>query len=314
MKIIIVIMAALLVLSGCASSKALQISEAAGIGKKLNDLPLVKIKKAGVKFSRSTFNDKALDVADLGIAAGGAMGFPLFSGLGNMGNVAFGLLDMMTRTTLPMENTRILFWMPAELAVVDEHNKARSGNMSREKTKLYENLNQFVMPAFEKALPPGWEHIVKKEVAKEKDLRTIWMKGIDKARGKEHKTISFAYDKHYLRNEKENLDVFINLGIYRKQKFGGAPDILDLSGERMSYDEGVPLGFVVPENAELYNLPGLNILSLYQDVSVNLPDWAYIYVAPRNGLTSIPLMFHKGKLMLFMKPSDEKKLKTAMKE
>lgn len=45
----------------------------------------------------------------------------------------------------------------------------------------------------------------------------------------------------------------------------------------------------------------INSLEFYQRVSRELPDWAYIYLAPFKGLIQMPVILHCGEAHLFVR-------------
>lgn len=309
-SIIVVLLAAGLVLSGCAGmtkpkpyvsdpehSFAWNVARAGGI--KVKDVPWEEVQKA-----REEALAKGAPVADSGPSALGAASYGVVHGL-STGSFLHGGLGALSWLSLggshdSSEFSAVLVWMPKAMAASPE--------------KAGEKIETMVRKAYEKALaetvfPPGYTVST--------ELKTILV-------GKRLKRIGYFISG----NECDNKNIDARYHIIHFPMLAKA---FHLKGVKMLPDKGVAPNFVFSgecwtchlpiygctfvDNSEFLpkKLPKFPDLEVFRRTSENLPDWVSIYLSPASKISmsdenggfkflELPLIMNKGKTHFFVEP------------
>lgn len=250
-------------------SEALQIARAAGL-KQLKDVPRDKIDQAIRERPDMTTSNVITTVG---------IGTEVFSqqtgwSLGAE-TAALGVLTILSSLPVhqPERHTRLLVWMPRDLAETPEAAAAL--------------LKKMVISAYRAALP---------DINIEMDTRD--------SKGFPDNPLK------YLRVDEPECDrcgvsMYAVLHYEAKPKKRKAPKILgryksynwSVDGFRNAFLAGYPMGAKHLSRDEKMNI--------YTRVSQNLPEWVYLYVAPSEELADFPILLNQGEPMLFIEPISE---------
>jgi len=252
-------------------SYAMQIAKAGKINEGLHDMREDKLNQL-IKV------DEGTPIISGTLAAGYATGiFDAPGGLSNIGTSLVFAWDALLRDrTKDSQYTQILAWMPQEMA--------------KDKKQAAIKLNEYLANALLKAAPENYE------LTGPENAKALWGWEKDenkyiKILGPECKGVCFAsfrslnFEPGSLPKSKK-MPKFIGSG--KSWFWGNRVQKLRISEFKDSKE---------------YPLKDFNY-SFYQRISENLPEWAFVYVAP-DKYKPIPAIFHQGKMFLFVKSNQK---------
>lgn len=267
--------------AGCASapqksqgpkSEALRVAEAAGL--ELQDVPREKIQQAAPARKEHSVVPGAV------LAAGTATGdFAPPPGVSPVAAGALWALSLFdTGPAYRSQTNMFIVWMPRALAKTPEEASRR--------------LEDVVLQALRKALP---NHHVGVKTYERTGAPYYWVEGPRCAEGCEFTVPTRSIDPASWRVRAPDF-----LGGYPAYAWdGGTKQHRVYFG--MSHD---------PDGSRRWS-PGWKgwstrrQLEVYQRFSEHLPEWIYLYLAPQKGFISYPLVYGKGRALLFIEPGEE---------
>jgi len=207
-------------------------------------------------------------------------------GFSKGGATAMSLLGALVEPTSPARKHRLLFWIPADQEAAIRRSVFADPefvNNNKERTWLSFYLHRELFKAANSSLPAGYT------------VKFIYYKN---KRGFEY------YEPTIYDNNGTMLFV---LGISMMgQNPEPAPDILgsypaltEKHGAWLYFDTNPEDGFI----HEVTPAPPFNTFTFFKQLSANLPQWAYLYITPREYVSPVPVVLHQGQELHFVKPA-----------
>lgn len=262
------------VVTGCATtgsgysvfSKPMNIAIEGGISKGMKDYTPEELGLDGVK---DVSGDVIYDDAALAVIASKG-----WSNVGLSGGAGAAVALLLSPDNSPAIQNWILAWVP----------QSKAGNAKEARALMAKNLKEAVVTS----LPDGYKIGGKykdydnayKIIGNECDNTICIMSSNIFSNSNRYATPKLVDTPYFVDNKDKKSYVFVHAFLKR-------PITFSINGEG--------LGSKVP----------FDVYAVYKQVSKKLPDWSYFYVAPKHGVTNIPVMLTEGNAMFFVRPDDK---------